>query len=352
MRPQGSDREAVFGWDVGGAHLKLAVLEAGRLATARQLPCPLWQGLEELRQALKRALDGLPPASRHAVTMTGEFVDLFADRASGVVAILGVLGEFMPRAGISVYGTQGEFLTADVAEGAVERVASANWHATTTLAARALQDGLLVDIGSTTTDLVPFRGGAPRACSLTDAERLTTGELVYTGIVRTPLTSIAREVPFGGKRLGVMAEYFANAADAHRLTGTLPPDADLHPTADGRGKTEGESRTRLARMIGMDAAAAPQAAWELLADAFVRRQIRQIEEGIELVLSAAELPRTAPLVGAGAGRFIAAELARRLKRPYTAFEEIVAVATPELGSMAADIAPAVAVAMLLATSRA
>src|SRR5438309_1570695 len=75
-----------------------------------------------------------------------------------------------------------------------------------------------------------------------DAERLATGELVYTGIARTPLAALARELPFAGRRIGVMAEFFASAADMHRLAGSLPDGADLHPAADGRGKSLAESR--------------------------------------------------------------------------------------------------------------
>jgi (4-(4-[2-(gamma-L-glutamylamino)ethyl]phenoxymethyl)furan-2-yl)methanamine synthase len=148
----------------------------------------------------------------------------------------------------------------------------------------------------------------------------------------------------------VMAELFATSADAHRLAGTLPLGADLHPSADNRGKSLADSRARIARMVGMDAAAAPDEAWRGLAAAFLRRQINQIEEAVDLVLSVAELPPDAPLVGAGAGRFIAAEIARRLGRPYRGFDETLSLAEPGLAALANDIAPAIAVALLLADS--
>jgi probable H4MPT-linked C1 transfer pathway protein len=340
--------EKILGWDIGGAHLKLAATDGDRLVAARQVACPLWRGLDELRHAAEAARVGLPEADRHAVTMTGELADIFPDRASGVVAILDALGEFVDTAQARVYGTAGEFLSVAEASTNPDRVASANWHATAQLIARRTPDGLLVDVGSTTTDIVPFRGGRIVARGAADAERLTSGELVYTGIARTPLAAIARDIPFGGRRIGVMAEYFATAADAHRLAGTLPDGADIHPAADNRGKTPAESRARLARMIGMDAAAVPEAAWRDLAEAFIRCQLRHIEEGAETVLSALELPRGAPVVGAGTGRFLAADIARRLDRPYRSFEEMVETADSALAGTAADIAPAVAVALLLA----
>jgi (4-(4-[2-(gamma-L-glutamylamino)ethyl]phenoxymethyl)furan-2-yl)methanamine synthase len=339
-----------LGWDIGGAHLKVALVEEGCLVAARQLPCALWKGLGELHQAADAALDGLPVADCHAVTMTGELVDLFPDRATGVAAILDFLAERIDAERVAVYSTDGAFLTLAEAKARPGNVASANWHATAGYLAATLGTGLLVDVGSTTTDIIPFRTGRIAAHGTSDSERLTTGELAYVGIARTPLAAVARHVPFAGRSVGVMAEFFATSADAHRVAGTLPEGADLHPTADGRGKTPAESRARLARMIGMDAAAAPEWAWRQLAQSFIRQQTRQIEEAIDLVLSETELPADALFIGAGIGRFLVAEIARRLGRTYRGIEEVIRLASPDLASRASDIAPAVAVALLLSAS--
>ena len=337
----------VAGWDIGGAHLKVACLEYETVVHAAQLPCALWRGLDELRRALSEARDGLGRIDRHAITMTGELADLFPDRASGVAAILDMAGEFLPMSALAAYTNNGEFVSAQHAKAAPDLVASANWHATSRYLANCLHNGLLVDIGSTTTDIVPFTQARVAARGATDVERLATGELVYTGIVRTPLAAIAQEVPFGGRMVGVMAEFFATAADAHRLAGTLPEGADLHATADNRGKTLPESRGRLARMIGMDASAAPETAWRRLAESFIHRQTASIELAVDRVLSASNLPGDAPVIGAGTGRFLGEELARRFRRPYRAFGETVAAASPGLSSLASDVAPAIAVALLL-----
>jgi probable H4MPT-linked C1 transfer pathway protein len=340
-----SDR--ILGWDIGGAHLKLAVVEDGVVVAARLLPCATWRGVAELRQAMRAALDGLPAEARHAVTMTGELADAFADRATGVVAILDLLAEQVPAGRIAVYGVAGDYLSVDAARAQPDRIASANWHATARHVARQVTDGLLIDIGSTTTDIVPLRHASVASRGHSDAERLATGELVYTGIARTPLAAMARHIPFAGRSTAVMAEFFATAADAHRLAGTLPDGADLHPAADNRGKSPAESRARIARMVGMDAAAAPDSAWQGLAESFLRLQVNQIEAALDLVLSAADLPHDAPLIGAGTGRFIAAEIARRRRRPYRGFDTTLRLADPGLASPAIDIAPAVAVALLL-----
>ena len=335
----------VLGWDIGGAHLKLAQVRDGTVADVRVEPCPLWQGMAHLHSAMDRALAGQPRADRHAVTMTGELTALFADRAEGVRAILDAAGERLGTASLDVYAVAGGFLSAEVAHAAPERVASANWHATAALAARLLGDGMLVDIGSTTTDFVPFRAGTVAARGHDDAARLALGELVYSGVVRTPVMAMAQTLPFAGAEIGVMAEYFATSGDVHRLTGALPEGADLHPTADNRGKSVPESRARLARMIGRDAAAAPEADWAALAFALTARQLFQLECACQRVLSGVSLPEEAPLIGAGIGRFLMAELARRLRRPYRDFASLIA-APDGIAAAAADAAPAVAVALL------
>src|SRR5262249_1646845 len=167
------------------------------------------------------------------------------------------------------------------------------------------------------------------------------------GVVRTPIMALAPTLPFAGQRVGVMAEYFATIADAYRLIGVLPEGADLHPTADGRGKSVAESRARLARMVGRDAGTAAEPAWTELAHAIAGIQLRRIETAAESVLSGSDLPAAAPLIGAGVGRFLGPELARRLRRSYRDFASLIDC-PKTLAAPAADAAPAVAVALLAA----
>lgn len=336
----------IVGWDIGGAHLKLARVRDGAVLALRQVPCSLWQGVDRLAAAMEEGLAGWPAPDRHAVTMTGELADIFRDRAAGVRAILATVAQRVDRAAIAVYAGDGAFLAAEGAAESPERVASANWHASAKLAAMQIPDGLLVDIGSTTTDIVPLRGGAVVAHATDDAGRLACDELVYRGVVRTPVMAVVRHVEIGGARSGVMAEHFATMADVYRLTGELPAHADQHATADGRGKSLPESAARLARMLGRDASTAPDETWRALARSIAEVQLQQLQDAAERVLSAAALP-AAPLIGAGVGRFVAQALARRLARPYRGFESLIAAADAAVAAAAADAAPAVAIALLL-----
>jgi probable H4MPT-linked C1 transfer pathway protein len=338
----------VTGWDVGGAHLKVVQLVgAGQVRVALQLPCPLWQGMERLDAALAAARPKLLGSDRHAITMTGELVDLFVDRAEGVGRLAATMAAALQPAWLGIYAGDLGFVPPEQAAGRAEAVASANWHASVRFAAARCGDGVLVDIGSTTSDIVPFAGGRVAAAGYTDAERLACEELVYTGVTRTPVMAIAAEVPFAGQRQRLMAEYFATAADLHRLIGRLPEDADQHPTADGRGRSEEESARRLARMLGRDAGEAPLAVWRRLAALLVERQRRLLEDALDRTVSRGLLGPEAPLVGAGVGRYLARDLAARQHRPYRDFAELVE-GTPGLRDRAASYAPAAAVAALLA----
>jgi len=224
-------------------------------------------------------------------------------------------------------------------------VASANWAASAQLVARLLPDALFVDVGSTTTDLVPIRGGLLTIRGFSDADRLACDELVYTGVVRTPIMALADRIPFDGQWIPAMAEYFATTADVYRLTGELPEGADQLPAADNGGKTVRDSARRLARMIGRDLESAPLSRWKQCARHLGDLQLWQIRQACERVLSRSGVIDRSPVVGAGTGRFLARKLAAQLGRRYRDFNSLIDAA-PDAASWASNCAPAVAVALL------
>ena len=336
----------VTGWDLGGAHLKVAQADsAGRLLIAAQVPCRLWEGTGRLSEAIEGLRPRLRPSRRHAVTMTGELVDLFADRAAGVAALVDAAAEAFPRTSRRFFAGRAGFLDQRQAKARPLEVASANWLACVQLAASRLPEGLFLDVGSTTTDIVPFAGGRDLAEGISDAERLASGELVYDGVTRTPVMALARSLPFEGLRQGVMAEHFATVADVYRVLGVLPAGADQHPTADGRDRSVESSARRLARMLGRDFAPDELPAYRRLAAQLAGCQSRHIVAAAKRVTARAALPASAPVIGAGVGRFLAQRVAERLGRPYSDFGSLIA-AEPAVREEAARAAPAAAVALL------
>jgi len=336
--------EYVTGWDLGGAHLKAATVDgSGRVVDVMQVPCPLWQGMEHLDAALALALEKMPEGALHAVTMTGELTDFFSNRAEGVRAIVARFGKHVPASRTRVYAGSEGFLKPAQAAGEPGAVASANWAASAQLVSSRIANALFVDIGSTTTDIVPIVDAIPAVRSYGDAGRLACEELVYTGVVRTPVMALASRIPFDGSWIRPMAEYFATSADVYRLTGELPGDADQLPAADNADKSVRASARRLARMIGRDLESAPMAAWKQCARYLADCQLRGILEACERILSATPMPARSPVIGAGVGRFVVRKLAAQLGRPYREFGRLIGAAD---SSWASSCAPAVAVALL------
>lgn len=340
----------VIGWDIGGAHLKAAALDQdGEVLWVKQTPCPLWQGLSHLETAVEELRNGLEMEdTHHAITLTGELVDLFPSRENGVVKILDTLTDRLGQTDVAVFaGPQGFVGPGQIKGDTANAAASANWLASALFTASRIESGLFVDIGSTTTDIVIISDKQARYRGYSDFERQRYDELVYTGVVRTPLMALARTVPFEGEWIAIMAEHFATSADVYRLCGELPVNADQMPAADDGEKTSLGSARRVARMLGLDFVSADLNQWCRLATYFRERQLGMIYSACQRQLSRGLLDASAPLIGAGVGRFLIEELARRLNRSYLDFTGLFP-ANPKNSAFAiADCAPAVAVARLL-----
>ncbi|NOQ93125.1 MAG: H4MPT-linked C1 transfer pathway protein [Methylophaga sp.] len=335
----------ISGWDIGGAHVKVARCDQqGQLIQVIQVACPLWQGIEQLEQAIASIFTQLNnKGDVAAITMTGELVDIFSDRQAGVEGILACLAHYINVDNTYVYAAELGWLTPNNAIKNWQHVASRNWQASATHVAQRIPNGLFVDIGSTTSDIIPFVEGQAVPQKHDDFGRQTSRELLYTGAIRTPLIAISQTAPFNGLSVSLAAELFATTADIWCLLGELNPSAIQDTSADGQSWELDACACRIARLLGTDANQAEEKQWVQLAQWFAEQQCHQITDAILHVLSAhSELPSDAPLIGAGVGRFIVKFCAQRLNRPYLDFHTVIDSANPE----ASDHAPAVAVALL------
>ena len=324
-----SSFQSIIGWDIGGAHLKAVMLDAnGGLQHCIQLPCPLWRGLNELETAIEAAFSLMqvrPDQALHAVTMTGELVDLFPNRHAGVCEIakcaVNLLGQNTFFYAANNSPNNGFVQFKHVAENAA-KIASTNWHASARLLAEYVPDALFIDIGSTTSDIIPIahRKVALQDCS--DASRMQQDTLVYTGVVRTPIMALGQKVTIDHNsvttEMNIAAEFFATMADVYRLTGELPVENDMAETADGKGKSQQESARRLARMVGYDVEDQPIETWIKLAFAFRDLQLKQLKTAILKHLK----PDT-PIIGAGAGSFLVKVLSAELGCEYRSLIDIL-----------------------------
>ena len=333
----------ILGWDVGGANLKAARIAEDDTSgpSVFERPFPLWRDPHRLPAILREAADCLGTAPTMAVTTTAELADCFATKREGVAFVLDAFRTAFPGVQPWVYSVDGRFRSAEAARQRPHRVAAANWMASATLVARTFPDALFLDVGSTTTDVIPIVSGRVVVTGRTDPARLRSGELVYTGRLRTPVCSIVRSVPLGGRRCRIAGEHFAVAADVYRWLGRIDEREYTCETPDGRGRSRLDAAARIARMVCADLEMIGLGEVDAIADYISRAQVRQIASGIRQVMR--RLGPVCPSVAvlAGEGTFLARAASEEVGlSPRNLADEI--------GSAAARAAPAAAVAYLLA----
>jgi (4-(4-[2-(gamma-L-glutamylamino)ethyl]phenoxymethyl)furan-2-yl)methanamine synthase len=330
----------ILGLDIGGANLKAATHDK----RAVSVPFPLWKQPDKLPAALADLVAKFPDAEELAVTMTGELCDCFETKREGVAAIIAATRFASAGRRIRVWSTDGVFVDSEEAKRNHLKVAAANWHALATFAGRFAphHGGLLLDIGSTTTDIIPLNHGVPSTYGTTDIGRLEMRELVYIGVCRTPVCAAYPE--------RVCAELFATTQDVYTVLSLLPENAENKDTADGRPATIDYSLSRLARMLGGDRET-------LSDDQVIDFAIRVHKRLLETLSDAARAayydmqnpPELQIVIVSGVGSFLAKRVIEKTF-PEVRIGQIVSL-DDQLGPAVSECAPAYAVAVLATESR-
>ena len=297
----------VLAFDIGGAHIKAA----DGLGWVHSEPFELWRRRAELPAALARIVSSRHP-HRIVATMTGEIADCYASRREGVDDIVAavtaashaVAGSACP---VGIYLVDGTIVPPEEAARRPLAAAASNWHAIARLAAAVASsdEAFLIDIGSTTTDIVPLVNRIPAPAGRDDVTRLAAGELVYTGVERTPIAAIVRSLPWRGRRHPVASELFAQALDVWLLLGGLAEETDPTraggvSTADGGPATRAAAHRRLARMLLADPEEVTADESIAMAACCADRQSRQVARALRRVASScAWQPRSIVLSGHG-----------------------------------------------------
>ena len=286
----------VLALDIGGANLK-AVHSDG---SAWLQPFQLWKNPDGLAGALGQLLNSFPCHDLLAVTMTGELCDCYETKRHGVHSILDAVA-VAAKSRVLVWRNDGQFVDLEVARAIPLEVAAANWLALATFVGRYVTSGpaVLIDIGSTTTDLIPLLDGVSVPLGRTDPARMKSLELVYTGVGRTPLCAL----------LGpeYAAEFFATMLDAYMLLDKVEEDPGDTGTADGRPATKAAAHSRIARMWCSDGELASASETLNLANAVFLTQTGIIRKALRQVVRS--LPRSPEyFILAGSGEFLAGDV--------------------------------------------
>jgi (4-(4-[2-(gamma-L-glutamylamino)ethyl]phenoxymethyl)furan-2-yl)methanamine synthase len=331
----------VIGLDIGGVNTK-AVWRDGDAVRAVLRPYDVVRERGLLTALVRDVIAGLgpSPAELVALTMTAELSDEFRTKREGVTFVLDAV-EAAVAGPLLVLTTAGELVSVAEARGRPLDVAAANWVASAAAVGARHPDALMIDVGSTTADVIPIAAGRVAATGRSDLDRLLAGELVYTGALRTNLAAIAPRVPVRGGWSPVASELFAISADVHLILGHLTPEAYICPTPDGRPASVACARERVARLVCADSEQLATHEVETVAAYLHSEQVRQVEAAARQV-STRFPERAMPIVALGSGAFIACEVAERMGRP---------VLEMPWSAAERDVAPAAALAELGAGRR-
>jgi probable H4MPT-linked C1 transfer pathway protein len=327
----------VIGLDVGGANTK-AVWRDGVQRRTVSRPFEVWREREALEALLREVVAEVAPEPVDAVglTTTAELSDAFRTKREGVGFVLDAAEAALDARQLLALTTAGELVPVTEARARPLDVAAANWVASALAVAGLHADALMIDVGSTTVDVIPIAAGRVAAVGRTDLDRLLVGELVYTGALRTNLAAIAPRVPVRDCWCPVTSELFAISADVQLILGHITRDAYTCATPDGRPPSVEYARERVARLVCSDAEQLAAEEIDAIAAFLHAEQVRQIEAAARRV--SVRFEGAPPVVPLGAGAFLAREAAQRLRR-----------AVVELPGSAAerDAAPAAALSELL-----
>lgn len=264
----------VLTFDIGGANTKrlVADFDTGEIKS-EIFYFPFWKKKDRFLEFLPGLYED---SDRVGITMTAELSDVFASREEGVRYIVGVCEEVFESPFFLSLGKR--IIKAGDIKDHLD-LGAANWLASIYYLEKEFSEGILVDCGSTTTDIIPFKSGVKY--KKTDLERLKAGQLVYTGMLRTPVNAIVNAVPLNGEMVSASSEYFAITADVYNVLGIIDTASYSCETPDGRGKGRSESMQRISRLLCADFEEVGEKAILDICEYVRERQVEQIASALK-----------------------------------------------------------------------
>jgi len=299
----------ILTFDIGGANTKKLLYDAGNILKNEIHYFPFWREWKSFPDFLSKLKED---ASEVGFVFTAELSDAFRSKTEGIEFLLEVCSSIFPGA---------RFMDIDKRLLRVEEVkeplnlAAANYAASVYYLERQFGGGILLDIGSTTTDIIPFRRGE-RLYAKTDLERMLDGQLLYQGCLRTSLSALAQEIPFRGSKIKPASELFAITADIYIILGEI--ESYNCETPDGRGKGVRESMQRVARMLCSDIGEVKEEEIVEVCRAFRETQVESIAASLRKVRRKYGLEK---VFIAGIGDFLGEEVCKRLGMEYKLLKE-------------------------------
>ena len=349
----------LLGFDIGGANVKAVKIslidKTIRLNNVVREYHPLWiRGINSLKLLLKKIKDNLLAGMSNyyvGVCMTAELSDVFKTKDEGVKTVIDIIEEVYSDAQARYYvSVDMELMKASKALKNPMKIAAANWAASAWLLKRKCVDwgiynALFIDIGSTTTTLIPMVNCEIKVRGFNDPDKLVYGELVYTGVLRGNVATIVDRIPYKGFYAKVSSERFALMGDVHLVLGYISSEEYTTETADGQGRTIKEAAQRLARLPCADSNIMNFSEIIEMARYIYEKQVFKIFEAIMQIRSwlasqGIDLDEFT-VITAGIGEYLATEASRR-----SGFKKIISI-NQLVGSRVASVLPAYASALMV-----
>lgn len=274
----------IAGFDIGGANTDLAIVQFNESGDIEVIKTdfeyfPMWLKRDDLEKALLGLVkDEIDSIDAVGICMTAELVDAYKTKEEGVIDIATKSKDAF-QVPVGFIGLNGVLEFDDVIKNPNE-VAAANWVATSKIAAKIASNCIMIDTGSTTTDIIPIKEGSECAKGRSDLERLKTGELVYSGTLRTNVAALVDKVPLNGDYVRVSSELFAITADVQMVLGNIKEEDYSCDTPDGAGKSKLECMRRISRVVCGDLNMLSESDIEKIAAYIYKKQVERVAEAL------------------------------------------------------------------------
>ena len=305
----------IIGIDVGGANLKIW------RGKSESYYFPFWKRRDDFPEFLRSLkIEG----EKIGVVITAELSDAFKSKEEGVRFIERSIAENV-SGDVYFLNLNGELKRS--VDNPLD-FSAANWVASVKYLSKIYENFVFVDLGSTTCDVIPFKGKILAA--KTDYERLKRGELLYFGMLRTPLCYLLSFKE-------ISSELFSISADAMRVLGVISEEDYSCETPDGRGRSVKECMQRISRQFCADLDEMGEEEVRKISREVYEVMVAKIEKAIWEKMESYGIER---VIGCGMGEVLIEDAAKRVGAEYISLSK-------EFGEEISKIFPAFAVAELL-----
>jgi len=330
-----------LGIDIGGAHLKyIGVNKKKEIKLVNYIPYKIWSSSNQLEKCLQNLSNNIRSKETICgITMSAELCDVFPNRENGVKELIRLCKILKSN---KLYYTFKKSVFSE--EPKASEIMSMNWHSIGRLCEKRIKDCIIIDFGSTTTDFICIKNFKFINKNFTDFSRLNNHELLYTGISRTPIFSLLKNIIINKKNYNLIPEYFSDMSDVYRIIKMLNRNIDLDDTRDGRGKSQIASKVRVSRNLGFDYDKSKSNIIEKFCNKLSDYQLMEIKNNISALKFKHKLANNTKIVLSGIGQDILYRFLTKKNVNVLKLHEVLKIKNK---NNATNHAPALSIALLL-----